>query len=159
MSSPKRLSGPMMWLTWSALGVLAILVAVGLLGAAASAGELAAFLPVLAPVQGPLIMVAIAFGLCIEALILMTGVLVGYIRVDRIFSPSALRLVDGLVVAVVIATLLVIVALFFIPGPPQLFLLVEAAVPVGATIALVLLVMRSLLRRAVAMHVELDEVV
>ena len=78
---------------------------------------------------------------------------------DRIFRASALWLVDALVSAVVAATLLVIVALFFIPGPPQLFELVVAAVPVGATIALVLLVMRSLLRSAVAMHVELDEVV
>ena len=85
--------------------------------------------------------------------------LVGYIRADRIFSPSALRLVDGLVAAVAAGTLLAIVALFFIPGPPQLFLLVEASVLVGATILLVLMVMRSLLRRAVSMHVELGEVV
>jgi hypothetical protein len=146
-------------LTWGALGVLAIVVAVGELGAAESAGELVQVLPVLAPVQNQLVVVALGFGVCVEVLLVVTGVLVGYIRADRIFYPSALRLVDALVLAVVAATLLVIVALFFIPGPPQLFLLVEAAVPVGATITLVLLVMRSLLRRAVAMHDELDEVV
>jgi hypothetical protein len=159
MNPPKRPSEIMIWLTWSALGVLAFLVAVGVVSAAWTSGQLIQFLPVLAPVQGQLVAVAMAFGVCVEVLLVVTGVLVGYIRADRIFRPSALWLVDALVIAVVAATLLVIVALFFIPGPPQLFELVVAAVPVGATIALVLLVMRSLLRRAVAMHVELDEVV
>ena len=154
-----RASGILTWLTWVALGALAILVAIGGAGIAGSAEQLVELLPVLAPVQGPLIAVALAFGLCVEALLVITGVLVGYIRADRIFRPSALRLVDALVAAVVVATLLVIVALIFIPGPPQLYLLVEAGGPAGATIALVLVVMRSLLRRAVAMHVELDEVV
>lgn len=149
----------MTWLTWAALGVLAVLIAAGVLSAAWSADELTSFLPELAPVQDQLVTVALAFGACIEALLVITGVLVGYIRADRIFRPSALRLVDALVFAVVAATVVVIVALFFIPGPPQLFLLVEAGVAVGATMTLVLLVMRSLLRRAVAMHVELDEVV
>lgn len=149
----------MTWLTWGALGALAILVAAGALSAAGSADELAQFLPELVPVQGQLVAVALAFGVCIEVLLVVTGVLVGHIRADRIFHPSALRLVDALVITVVVATLLVIVTLFFIPGPPQLFLLVEAAVPVGVTITLVLLVMRSLLHRAVAMHGELDEVV
>lgn len=159
MMSSNPPSGLVTWLTWTALGALAILVAVGGAGIAGSAAQLVEFLPVLAPVQGPLIAIALAFGLCIEALLVITGVLVGYVRADRIFRPSALRLVDALVTALVVATLLVIVALFFIPGPPQLYLLVEAGVPAGATIVLVLVVMRSLLRRAVAMHVELDEVV
>ncbi len=159
MVSSTRPSGVITWLTWTALGVLAVLVAVGEIGAAQSAEALAEFLPVLAPTHGPLVLVAMGFGGCIEVLLVVTGVLVGYIRADRIFHPSALRLVDVIVGAVVVATLLVVMALFFIPGPPQLFLLVEAGVLVGATIVLVLLVMRSLLRRAVAMHVELDEVV
>lgn len=159
MAASNRTSGIVTWFTWIALGMLAFLVAVCSIGIAGSAEQLVGFLPVLAPTQGPLIAVALAFGACVEALLVTTGVLVGYIRADRIFHPSALRLVDALVAAVVVATLLVIVALFFIPGPPQLFLLVEAGVPAGATIALVLLVMRRLLRRAIAMHVELDEVV
>ncbi|GGC79437.1 hypothetical protein GCM10011512_02610 [Tersicoccus solisilvae] len=135
------------------------MIAAGVLSAAWSADQLTSFLPELAPVQDQLVAAALAFGVCIEALLAITGVLVGYIRTDRIFRPSALRLVDALVVAVVAATVVVIVALFFIPGPPQLFLLVEAGIPVAATMTLVLLVLRSLLSRAVAMHGELDEVV
>jgi len=159
MTSSNLSSHIVTWLAWIALGALAALVAVGAAGVAGSIEQLTDFLPALVPMQSPLVAVALAFAVCVEALLVITGVLVGYTRADRIFRPSALRLVDALVAMVIVATLLVIAALFFIPGPPQLFLLVEAGVPVGATIALVLLVMRSLLHRAVAMHVELDEVV
>jgi hypothetical protein len=159
MGSSKNTSDIVTWLTWLALGALALVVAVCSVGLAGSGELLVAFLPVLAPVQVQLIAVGLAFAVCVEVLLVVTGVLVVYIHFDRIFHPSALRLVDVLVGTVVVATLLVIVALFFIPGPPQLFVLVEAGVPAGATIALMLLVLRRLLSRAVAMHVELDEVV
>lgn len=147
------------WLVWIALGALAFVVVVAEFGVAASVESLAEFLPVLTPVQTPLVAVAAAFGLCVLTVLVVTGVLVGYTRADRIFHPSALRLVDVLVGAVIAATAVTAVALFFIPGPPQLFLLVGASVPAGVTITLVLLVMRALLRRAVAMRIELDEVV
>lgn len=155
MMSSNPPSGLVTWLAQSALGVLAILVALGGAGIGGSAAQLVEFLPGLAPVQGPLIAIALAFGLCVESSLVITAMLVGHARADRIFRPSAVRLVDALVAAAVVATLLVIVALFFIPGPPQLYLLVAAGVPAGATVALLLVVMRSLLRRAVAMHVEL----
>jgi hypothetical protein len=147
------------WLTWIALGVVVILVAGIELGLLQYSDDLVGFFPEFAPVRPPLLALALAFGLCAEVLLVVTGVLVGYIHADRIFHPAALRLVDVLVLAVVVATLLVFATLFFIPGPPQLFLLVVAALPVGATVVLVLLVLRSLLRRAVSMRVELDEVV
>jgi hypothetical protein len=159
MNTPRRSFRLIAWPTWVALGVLALIFGVGIAGAADSVYALTQFLPVLAPKQGPLVVTAIAFLICVEALLVITGVLVGYIRADRIFRPSALRLVDALVITVAVATLVTIAALFFVPGPPQLYLLVEAAVPLEVTIALVLLVMRSLLRRAVAMRAELDEVV
>ena len=136
-----------------------MLVVIAVIGASSSVGLLAELLPVLAPTQGQLAAVAMAFGVCLALILVATGVLVGYTRSDRIFRRAALRWVDVLVGAFALGTALVVVALFFIPGPPQLFLLVEACVPVGIAITLVLLVMRALLRRAVAMHVELDEVV
>lgn len=136
-----------------------MLVVIAVIGASSSVGLLAELLPVLAPTQEQLAAVAMAFGVCLALILVATGVLVGYTRSDRIFRRAALRWVDVLVGAFGLGTALVVVALFFIPGPPQLFLLVEACVPVGIAITLVLLVMRALLRRAVAMHVELDEVV
>lgn len=149
----------MVWVTWVSLGLLALIFGVGIAGAADSIFALTQFLPELAANQAPLTVIAVAFLACIEALLVITGVLVGYVHADRIFRPSALHLVAALVVVVGLATLVTLTALFFIPGPPQLYLLVEAAVPLEVTIALVLLVMRSLLRRAVAMRAELDEVV
>jgi hypothetical protein len=146
-------------LTWVALAVLALLAAAGIVGARGAAEQLVELLPSLAPSQTALTVIGAAFGLCVEVLLVTTGVLVGYIQADRIFHPSALRWVNVLVIAAVAATALAFVALFFIPGPPQLFLFVEACIPVGATITLVLFVMRSLLRRAIAMQIELDEVV
>lgn len=159
MQPSSRAIDPITVITWIALGSLALLVGVSTVGIAGSGGLLIELLPELAPTQGALVALAVAFGVFVEALLVVAGVLVGYIHTDNIFNPSALRWVDALVATVIGATLLVIVALFFIPGPPQLFVLVEAGVPAGVTITLVLLVMRRLLRRAVLMHVELDEVV
>ncbi len=159
MTTVTRPFGVVVWLTWLALGGLLALVVASVVGAFNSVGFLAEFLPVLAPTKGQLGAVAMAFGICVAVILVATGMLVGYATSDRIFRLSALRWVDVLVGAFAVGTALVVVALFFIPGPPQLFLLVEACVLVGITITLVLLVMRALLRRAVAMHVELDGVV
>lgn len=159
MTTVVRPSDAIAWLTWLALaGLLTIVVAIAI-GAFNIVGLLAELLPVLAPTKGQLGAVAMAFGICVAVILVATGVLVGYTRSDRIFRLSALRWVDVLVGASIVGTALIVVALFFIPGPPQLFLLVEACVSAGIAITLVLLVMRALLRRAVAMHLELDEVV
>jgi hypothetical protein len=144
---------------WVALGIVMLIVAVVEIGVSQYADGLIQLLPDFASVKGPLVALAFGFGICVEVLLTTTAVLVGYIRSDRIFRPSALRWVDVLVLVAGTATVLVLATLFFIPGPPQLFLLVAASVPVGATVVLVLLVMRTMLRRAVAMHVELEEVV
>lgn len=159
MTTSARPFGAIAWLTWLVLGGLLVLVVASVIGAFTSVGFLAEFLPVLAPTKGQLAVVAMAFGVCVAVILVATGVLVGCTRSDRIFRLAALRWVDVLVGAFAAGTVLVVAALFFIPGPPQLFLLVEACVLVGVAITLVLLVMRALLRRAVAMHVELDEVV
>ena len=58
-----------------------------------------------------------------------------------------------------VATVLTATMLPFIPGPPALALLIIGSVLVGITLFLVLSVLRSQLRRAVLMRVELDEVV
>jgi len=151
--------GLIAWFTWIALVGLLALVVTATVRAFATAEALAEFLPVLAPTHEELALVAVGFGICAAAALITTGVLVGYVRADAIFRPSALRWVNVLMGAFAMGTVLIAVALIFIPGPPQLFLLVEACVPVGITITLILLVMRALLRRAVLMHLELDEVV
>lgn len=159
MTTPVPLPPVLAALTWVALGTAMIFVAGVAVGVVSYADVLFGFLPGFAFARGPLIALDLAFGLCVEVLLVVTGVLVGYIVVDRIFRPSALRWVDVLVSTAAAATVLVFATLFFIPGPPQLFLFMVGAVAVGVTVVLVLLVLRSLLRRAVSINVELDEVV
>jgi Protein of unknown function (DUF2975) len=154
-----RLSPLLAALTWVALGGAMIFVAGVAIGILSYADVLFGFLPDFAFARGPLIALELAFGICIEVLLVVTGVLVGYIVADRIFRPSAPRWANALVAAAAVATVLVFATLFFIPGPPQLSLFMVGAVAVGATIVLVLLVLRSLLRRAVSINVELEEVV
>jgi len=146
-------------LTWAALATAMIIVAGVAIGIVSYADVLFGFLPDFAFPRGPLLALELAFGICVEVLLVVTGVLVGYIVAERIFRPSALRWVDGLVGTAALATGLVFATVFFIPGPPQLFLFMAGASAVGATVVLVLLVLRSLLRRAVAINGELDEVV
>lgn len=142
-----------------ALGLVAVVVVAGEIVVVVSAGSLADALPEFAHLQVPFVIAALAFGLCVEVALVITAVLVGYTRDRRIFEPSALRLVDGLTLAVALAAAVVLAVLTAIPGPPALALLMLGAALLGVACALVLLALRSLLRRAVFMRVELDEVV
>jgi hypothetical protein len=147
-------------LTRGALCLLAAAVIIGeLVLVVGNAQSLAAAYPEFANLQGPLVFAALAFGVCVEIVLLVTGVLVGYTRDSRIFGPSALKLVDLMVSALGAATAFVVFALFYIPGPPALALLLLGGALMGAAFVLVVLVLRSLLRAATVMRVELDEVV
>ena len=115
--------------------------------------------PEFADIHVPLVAAAILFGVCVEVILVITGKLVGYIRDGRIFGSSSLRLVDIMAASLAAGTVTVACALFLIPGPPALGLLMVGGVLVGATLTLVLLVLRSLLRKAAFMRAELDEVV
>lgn len=115
--------------------------------------------PEFADIHIPLVVAAILFGVCVEIILVVTAILVGYIRNGRIFSPSSLRLVSILTAGLSIGTIIIMLTLFFIPGPPALGLLLVGTALVGISLTLVVLVLRSLLYRAVFMRAELDEVV
>ena len=123
------------------------------------AGSLARDNPEFADLQTPLLVLALAICGCAEVALVATALLVAYIHQDRIFDRVAARAVNLLVVTVIVATALTAALLLFIPGPPPLALLIFGGVLVGIALVLVLGVLRSLLRRAVLMQVELDEVV
>lgn len=145
--------------TWMALGLLGtIVLGVGIALFPVS-DSLARDNPEFADLQMPLLALAMAICVCAGTVLVATAMLVGYIRMDRIFDRAAARMVDLLVVTVIVATVLTATMLSFIPGPPALALLIIGSVLVGITLFLVLSVLRSLLRRAVLMRVELDEVV
>jgi hypothetical protein len=159
MGNPLSLPPALAAVTWVALGGAMLFVAGVSIGIVSYADVLFGFLPDFAYSRAPLIALELAFGLCIEVLLLITGVLVGYIVANRIFRPSALRWANALVTAAAVATALVFATVFFIPGPPQLFISMVGASVIGVTVVLVLVVLRHLLHQAVSIRVELDEVV
>lgn len=109
------------------------------------------------------VLVAYEF-LCLQAVLVAIWVLLGRIRRDRIFDESSFRWVDVIIWAIVAAGLvpaglLVALALFGAlddPGLPFLLTMVALGVLV---LALLMLVMRSLLRQATALRADLDQVI
>jgi len=146
-------------LSWIALGALAVGVVLAEAVLVTTARSMAVQYPEFAHLETPLVSAAIAFGICVEAVLLITALLVASIQSGRIFDRAALRLVNGLVVALVLATLVVVAVLPLLPGPPALVLAALGGIIVGAALTLVVLVLRSLLRQAAFMRLELDEVV
>ncbi|MFC5931167.1 DUF2975 domain-containing protein [Cryobacterium melibiosiphilum] len=145
--------------SWTALGLLAVVILVGGILLFPVSASVARDNPEFADLRTPLLGLALAIVVCAETVLAVTALLVGYILQDRIFDRAAARAVDLLVLTVLVATVLTAALLPFIPGPPPLALLILGGVLVGIALTLVLSVLRSLLRRAVLMRVELDEVV
>jgi hypothetical protein len=146
-------------LTWAALGILALAVLLGEVAVFPIAQSMAEQYPEFAQLRVPLVLAAIAFGVCVEVVLVVVAILVGYIRNGRILGYQAPRFVNVLMFVIAVATAIVLTVLLAIPGPPFLAFVLLTGVLVGATFVLVLLVLRSLLLRAVSMRAELDEVV
>lgn len=146
-------------MTRAALAGLFMAVIAGQILVVFTARSLAEDYPEFSDLQAPLVGAAILFGICVQVVLLITGILVGRIRDGRIFAPSSLKLVDLMAVTLAIATLIVVGILFFIPGPPALGLLVIGGALVGVALTLVLLTLRSLLRKTASMRTELDGVI
>lgn len=85
------------------------------------------------------------------------------VRRDIVFSVDALRFVDGILAAVVAATVLVTAMNILLSAvhvnPPLVFLTLAGGTVGGAGLALLLAVMRALLSQAAGLRHELSEVV
>lgn len=141
------------------LGLLGVAVIMGEVVVVITAQSLAVSYPEFGHLQVPLVSLALLFGGCVEVMAVVTGVLAGYISDGRIVGRTALRLVDVVIAASAAAAVLVAVALTLVPGPPALALVLLAGTLGCSAVALILLVLRSRLRGAMVMRVELDEVV
>jgi hypothetical protein len=142
-----------------ALGFLALLVLAGMVVLFPLSDEMAAAAPEFGNLKVPFLLAGLAIGACAEVAIVVTAILAGRTRGDEIFEAPALRLVDALVVAPAAATVITASLLPAVPGPPLLGYALLVCVLGGSALVLILLVLRALLRRAVSMHTELDEVV
>lgn len=169
MTAPGPLDLPRPWLpivvaTYAALGLLFAGVAVVQFGLVALSQYYADTLePEYAGWQYPLLVPALAFGLCVQLGVVATVVLVARVRAGSILEPRAVRWVDVLVGAVTLAGMLSVVLVVLLrladAVPPGVMLVLVLGGLALLVIDLLLLVLRSLLRRAILLRAELDEVV
>ncbi|TJY64073.1 DUF2975 domain-containing protein [Arthrobacter sp. CAU 1506] len=124
--------------------------------------HMAAESPQLAYLQWPLTVFSVVELLCVQAVIVSTWKLLTLVKHDRIFSKASLSWVDVIVWAVVAAwTLLVGVFLFvgFNANDPGMPLLLFLFVVAGAVLALLLVVLRAVLRQAITLRSDMDAVI
>lgn len=136
----------------------------------------AQFDPVVARAQGPLTFIGIGGVLCIEAVLIATAVLLVHTWTERIFSRQSFLWVDVIIGACLVAAGLSIYATFADLTVPELpagtfpvdaddatsnSLLIFGAAAAGISVmaALVVGVLRDLLKRAVCTRQELEEVI
>ncbi|WP_030160431.1 DUF2975 domain-containing protein [Glycomyces sp. NRRL B-16210] len=124
--------------------------------------------PAYAPYQVPYTIAGIVGIACIQVVLVAAWVLLGMIERDAIFSARAFRWVDVIIGATVAASLTaasVTVHLLFsdIPAPEMELIGAVGATGLcaaaGATFAMLLFIMRGLLRKATELQAEMAEVV
>lgn len=113
--------------------------------------------------QYPLLVPSLALGVCVQLGVIATAVLVARVRAGSILEPRAVRWVDVLVVVTTLAGLLSVTLLVLLrladAVPPGVMLVLFLGGICLLVLDLLLLVLRSLLRRAILLRAELDEVV
>ncbi|BDM70362.1 hypothetical protein HEK616_38490 [Streptomyces nigrescens] len=126
--------------------------------------------PLYAPFAAPYVTVAVVGVACVQVALVAVWMLLAMVRRDALFSPRAFRWVDTLIGASVVATLLALgvtghLALAEIPSPGDGMQVIGAlgaalaSVGVGAAFAMLVVVMRGLLRKATDLQTEMAEVV
>ncbi len=152
------------------LPLRALIVALCVLAAAAqalvplAAHEAAAMAPELAYLQVPYAVAGIAIIGCGQVVLVATWPLLSRVRRGVIFDAGAFTWVRVMIGAGVVATVLCVllsahVLLVVGQGPPTVPLVLLGGCAAGAAFTLLMVVMRALLRSAVAMHEELAEVI
>lgn len=128
------------------------------------AGEVAAREPVVAWLRWPLLAVVVLVIVGVQLALVALWVLLAMVESDSVFSPRAYAWVDVIIAAAVVDTVLVVGVNLFLSSwvhanPPAVFLGLGALAVCGAAFALLMGVMKGLLRKASAMTVELSEVI
>lgn len=148
--------------------LLALVFLVLLLGQAVVipdfAAESAAAFPEVAFLAAPYTVIAVAGIACVQAGLFATWVLLSMVERNAIFSEHAFRWVNVIIGAAIALTILTLFAGIHLSavvqvGGPGVLLAVSAAGIAGASIVLLMFVMRGLLRSATTLENELAEVV
>ncbi|MFC9129798.1 DUF2975 domain-containing protein [Streptomyces sp. NPDC057099] len=126
--------------------------------------------PPYAPFATPYAAVAIVGVVCVQVALVAVWMLLTMVQRDAIFTPRAFRWVDVIIGASVVATVLALgvaghLTVAEIPSPgdgmdvESALVAATAGVAVGAAFAMLMAVMRSLLRKATSLQSEMAEVV
>ncbi|MET9296704.1 DUF2975 domain-containing protein [Streptomyces sp. NPDC003077] len=126
--------------------------------------------PPYAPFAAPYVTVAIIGVACVQVALIAVWRLLAMVRHGAVFTPSAFRWVDTIIGSSVLATLLAIgvtghLALAEIPSPDDGMDVVSAlaaaiaCVGVGSAFAMLVVIMRGLLRKATDLQTEMAGVV
>ncbi|MFJ6416415.1 DUF2975 domain-containing protein [Paeniglutamicibacter sp. NPDC091659] len=126
--------------------------------------ESATAFPEVAFLAGPYTVIAVAGIACVQIGLFATWVLLSMVERNAIFTEHAFRWVNVIIGAAIALTLLTVFAGVHLlavvrVGGPGVVLAVSAAGIAGASIVLLMLVMRGLLRSATTLENELAEVV
>lgn len=169
MTDSTALELPRPWLpfvvaTYVALGILFVGVALVQYGLIALSQYYADTLePEYAQWQYPLLVPSLALGACVQVGVIATAVLVARVRAATILEHRAVSWVDVLIGTVTVGGLLTVTLLVLLrladAVPPGVMLVLFLGGICLLVIDLLLLVLRSLLRRAILLRTELDEVV
>lgn len=148
-------------------GLIAVLIAlllfVQLIMIPAVAAETARRNPDLAYLEVPGIIGAVLFLVLVEVVLVCVFVLLSLVRADRIFSSQAFRYVD-VIIGTMLASAVLLVASFIVLATgravnPGILVLAVFGVVVSLSLALLVGVMRGLLRKALELEQDLSEVV
>lgn len=142
---------------------LLVILALQLIGLPWLSGVMAEDLPAEAHMRWPILALSIAGLVCVQVGIICTVRLLGFTRRGEVFSPAALRWVDGIIGAFLAASAVCLATLvhqgFTVGGPPLWTLLLLLGVAGGIGMALLMSVMRSLLVQATSLRLEMDAVI
>ena len=143
--------------------LLALLVLCQFVVVPAIAASMADRLPPLAFLQWPGVVVAAIFVLCLQAALVCVWRLLSLAREGIIFNPRAFAYVDVILGAIIVATVIVLATLVLLTAvgavSPSIALLSVLGIVIGAVLALLVVVLRSLLRQASQLESDLAEVV
>jgi hypothetical protein len=143
--------------------LLALLALTQLVVVPIIAAEMAERLPPLAFLQWPGIIAAAAFVLCLQAALVCVWRLLTLAGEGVIFNVRAFVYVDVILTAIIVATLIVVATLGLLTAvgaaSPSIALLCLLGIVIGAVLALLVVVLRGLLRQASQLESDLAEVV
>ncbi len=145
------------------MGSVLVILLLQLIGLPWLSGVMAADLPEEAFMRWPILALAIIGLGCVQVSIVCTLRLLGFTRRGEVFSPPALRWVDGIVGAFLAASLVCLTTIVYqsmtVAGPPLWMFLLLAGVLAGIGLALLMMVMRTLLVQATTLRTEMAAVI